>query len=492
MTPSDWHRSGDYNYGYGTGYDNVRSVCTPTTNKPGIGFVPAKTYYSSSKPAEVQTLTFHPLAWMKLVAFRDSCNTEIAGWGISSDSDPLYIEDFITIKQECTSATFEFDGEAIAAYMEKYTAPPYNWQPHKFMRILIHTHPGNSATPSGTDWSNFNEQFSNPDWAIMFILARGGETTAFMQCNVGPGGKLKMQRNLDVEIDYGCWYTWLEANASKMEEIFKGWKEERDANVQTKSWQGTSYTTGTGWGNPTTTTTSTGMVTNQPIHRSRSWGRGFGTGGVQATPTTDWLTKKTGQGLYPNLYDNKPDPEISSKFPFSLPTFKLPTTAVEALAFLSGGDCPDWLATAVTTGLINGSSWCEQPEIYLLTPELSDAGLSRRDLIEWLNGKMTDDQACGMMSHRQLYEYDRLIEFKTELDVQSAGINPTSNPVVDMYQLAEQQWDVNKDADTVDPKMEHIKSVDDADEIAIIRQLAVYDDLADTNEDKAKDQIIIE
>ena len=62
----------------------------------------------------------------------------------------------------------------------------------------MHTHPGDSASPSGTDEETFARCFGNSDWAIMFILARGGQTYARLALNTGPGGDLL----LPVEIDF--------------------------------------------------------------------------------------------------------------------------------------------------------------------------------------------------------------------------------------------------------------------------------------------------
>src|SRR5262249_31482191 len=68
-----------------------------------------------------------------------------------------------------------------------------------FGRIWIHTHPGDSPQPSGTDEKTFAQVFGHSDWALMFILARGGECYARLRYNLGPGAEVE----LGVEIDYG-------------------------------------------------------------------------------------------------------------------------------------------------------------------------------------------------------------------------------------------------------------------------------------------------
>lgn len=43
----------------------------------------------------------------------------------------------------------------------------------------------------------FDRVFGACDWALMFILARGGETYARLRFNAGPGGDLKIQTTAD-------------------------------------------------------------------------------------------------------------------------------------------------------------------------------------------------------------------------------------------------------------------------------------------------------
>ena len=49
-----------------------------------------------------------------------------------------------------------------------------------------------------TDEETFARVFGRSDWAVMFILARGGQSYARLRFNVGPGGSLM----LPVEVDY--------------------------------------------------------------------------------------------------------------------------------------------------------------------------------------------------------------------------------------------------------------------------------------------------
>src|SRR5262249_13781486 len=71
-------------------------------------------------------------------------------------------------------------------------------QPEEFGRIWIHTHPGACPRPSGTDEETFRRVFGRADWAVMFILARGGKSYARLAYHFGPSCELP----LGVDVDY--------------------------------------------------------------------------------------------------------------------------------------------------------------------------------------------------------------------------------------------------------------------------------------------------
>jgi proteasome lid subunit RPN8/RPN11 len=157
--------------------------------KPPPEFIRPKTTYGD-------TLRFTAYAYAKLLWMRDRGNTEVAGYGVTATEDPLLITDFVLVKQECTGASFDFDPEDGADYMDRMldTGLP----PWAYSNILIHTHPGNSPNPSGVDETNFQKAFSHPNWAIMFIIAEGGATYCRLKINVGPG----VCRELKVCVDW--------------------------------------------------------------------------------------------------------------------------------------------------------------------------------------------------------------------------------------------------------------------------------------------------
>ncbi len=142
-------------------------------------------------------MRFSPTAWAKLLFFRDRGQTEIGGFGISAADDLLRVEDFVTVKQEVSIASVAFDDEAVADFFE--TQVDAGKRPEEFARVWLHTHPGDSPRPSMTDEDTFRRVFGNCQWAVMFILARGGKCFARLRFSVGPSGEMV----IPVEVDYG-------------------------------------------------------------------------------------------------------------------------------------------------------------------------------------------------------------------------------------------------------------------------------------------------
>lgn len=142
-------------------------------------------------------LRFTPYAWSKLLYMQNSGKTEVAGYCVTETDDPLLVTDFILIKQECTSVTFELDETDMAEYQENMLDRGLAvWQ---FSRILAHTHPpGCSPSPSGVDEDNFKKIFNAPDWAIMFIIADDGSVYCRLKINTSPG----VEKLLKVIVDY--------------------------------------------------------------------------------------------------------------------------------------------------------------------------------------------------------------------------------------------------------------------------------------------------
>ena len=149
-----------------------------------------------SLPTQPPSLRFTPYAWAKLQFFCHAGDTEIGGFGISHPHDALLIIDFVTIKQKTTSITVKFNDEAVANYFEDQVEA--GRKPAEFARIWCHTHPGTSPNPSCVDEDTLAGVFGRCDWAVMFILAKGGKTYARLHHNTTPATCTM----LPVEIDY--------------------------------------------------------------------------------------------------------------------------------------------------------------------------------------------------------------------------------------------------------------------------------------------------
>jgi hypothetical protein len=142
-------------------------------------------------------IRFTPTAWAKLTYLRDHGDTEVGGFGVSAEDDPLLMEDFQLVEQVCCPVSVRFNDLAVADYFDRQV--DRGLKPSRFARIWVHTHPGDSADPSWTDEATFTRVFGATDWSVMFILARGGQTYARLRFNVGPGGALP----LPVAVEYG-------------------------------------------------------------------------------------------------------------------------------------------------------------------------------------------------------------------------------------------------------------------------------------------------
>jgi len=142
-------------------------------------------------------LRFSPYAWAKLLYVRDLGDTEVGGFGIARPDDLLLVEDVRLVRQQCSPVSVEFDDGAVADFFDEQVDA--GRKPDAFARIWLHTHPGSSPRPSDIDEETFRRCFGAADWAVMFVLARGGDTYARLRFSVGPGGEAE----IPVEVEFG-------------------------------------------------------------------------------------------------------------------------------------------------------------------------------------------------------------------------------------------------------------------------------------------------
>jgi len=141
-------------------------------------------------------LRFTPNAWAKLLFLRDLGPTEVGAFGITRPDDLLLVEEIQLVQQRCTEAFVAFDDVAVAEHFEQQV--DLGRRPEQCGRIWIHTHPGRSAQPSHVDVETFHRVFGHCDWAVMFILSRGGETYAELSWRHGGPTSIRLR----VEVDY--------------------------------------------------------------------------------------------------------------------------------------------------------------------------------------------------------------------------------------------------------------------------------------------------
>ncbi|MDM4015126.1 hypothetical protein [Roseiconus lacunae] len=154
-------------------------------------------------------LRFTPYAMAKLLFLRDIGPTEVGGFGISNADDLLLVEDVQLVQQVCSAVSVEFDDDSVADYFDEQV--DCGRLPEQFARIWIHTHPGKSPSPSGTDEETFDRCFGGSDWCVMYILAQGGNSYARARFNVGPSfdRRLRCRTQLDCEFpssDQEAWF----------------------------------------------------------------------------------------------------------------------------------------------------------------------------------------------------------------------------------------------------------------------------------------------
>ena len=151
----------------------------------------ARQRHSPARPM----LRFTPYAWAKLLFLRDAGQTEVGGFAISAPQDCLLIEDVRLVRQNCTRVSVEFADEAVADFFDEQV--DLGRRPEQFARMWVHTHPGDSPHPTRVDEETFARAFGRADWAVMFILARGGPTYARLQFGCGPGASLRIPVHLE-------------------------------------------------------------------------------------------------------------------------------------------------------------------------------------------------------------------------------------------------------------------------------------------------------
>ena len=163
------------------------------------------------------SLRLSPTAWAKLLYLRDLGDTEVGGFGITAAEDLLFVEDIQLVRQVCSGASVAFADDSVADFFDRQV--DMGRRPEQCGRGWLHTHPGNCPLPSMVDEETFACVFGRTQWAVMFVVARGGQSYARLRFHVGPGGDV----DLPVSVDYT--QPFAASNHA-------AWREEYLANVQ--------------------------------------------------------------------------------------------------------------------------------------------------------------------------------------------------------------------------------------------------------------------
>jgi len=179
-------------------------------------------------------------AYYKMMWMCHHADTEVGGFGVLSKDlhkdGTLYVEDFRLVKQRCTGGSMEFDDDGLAAYLDWASQQP-DYSPERFMRLWIHTHPGDSANPSSVDENTFKTKFGTYPWSIMMIVSRKmphPHIYVRLKYTNGPGVEIEnipvYYKHNDAEtVDKAAWLEEFNALVEKKQyNTYKGWTDWRE------------------------------------------------------------------------------------------------------------------------------------------------------------------------------------------------------------------------------------------------------------------------
>lgn len=248
---------------------------------------------------------------LKLQAWRDMGTTEVTGFFITEKDNIFKVIDALIVKAKCTAATVDIDAEAIEQmYIEQSQKGIY---PDQLM-IWWHTHPGNSATPSGTDEATFKSLGKDRTLNVMYILAQGGNE--FAQVSVTDiASQFMLKKSIEVEHPFTMWEDFPTA-----EEL----KTQYDENVEIGyyAYNYAGYGTGGGYGVGNRNVANRGGVSqfNKGVRNApgnnKSYSNGFSGGQIQkanAAKKTTTVTPDKSSGVQKkNCQENNAEENAAS------------------------------------------------------------------------------------------------------------------------------------------------------------------------------------
>ena len=177
-------------------------------------------------------LVLSAYAYLKWKFMCHAMNVEVSAFGLSkgseTQSDLMYIQDLIILKQSCTSVYTEMDEMAVANYCADLSENGYEIQ--QGMRVWFHTHPEMSANPSQQDEETFRHLTSNSDWYVMAIMSK--LDMKYARYHVG-AGTCKLSQEIPIEVDWSNFAVDLE----RVQKDYDEWKSQLKTNVSQKDYR---------------------------------------------------------------------------------------------------------------------------------------------------------------------------------------------------------------------------------------------------------------
>lgn len=171
-----------------------------------------------------QKLTLSPLAYLHWKFLCHKTEIEATAFGVPAADNPLYVERLWVPEQIGDVCSTDPAPGSIGEFL--MWADDEGYERVGLGSLWFHTHPDIGARPSSIDEATFRETFgpANCQWAVMAILAEGGEMSA----------RLRIHKPRQVDVDLIIEVDWdsLPKYADEIARALPGWGSEYDLKVK--------------------------------------------------------------------------------------------------------------------------------------------------------------------------------------------------------------------------------------------------------------------
>jgi proteasome lid subunit RPN8/RPN11 len=146
------------------------------------------------------TLTLSELAYKKLkwMLGKIGQRGEMSAFGVTREGEPLYVEDWVIVKQEVSSCHTEMDDDSLSDMIVQMAGKGI--EPVRCGRVWLHTHPDGVHSPSGTDELQFKELFDQMSHGVMVIAA--GDNWWYARMSVRSSEGIRAEKVLSIVVDW--------------------------------------------------------------------------------------------------------------------------------------------------------------------------------------------------------------------------------------------------------------------------------------------------